>query len=735
MKTAYDKNMEQGSSNIPAIQKEFSTGGKARIEDNRPSTVLQRKLQGTMNAHVADRTLPIQRRAPKGSSHFQEIATAMGKTHGVDTSGLVATHNSSFPAQLNAEATIQGNKIHFAPGMDSDYNIRHEVAHAIDNTLNGTPKGDKIVNGQMVDTTREKVVDRMANESVSIQRKAGNTNTQNEVHLSSSSRYIVQRKLRIRGHEVEKDKAWDLANVNDQQFEKPFKEGIFRSYYVANKSFASVKEFRERLDKILLYYSVLWNVNDSTASYIHNQIVVQHGIKDHLASYEGLLTTVGFEHEFASMIESPLKGVSHLELAKSKEVMPLTGIPFILETDASDSLELVSPPFLLPTVGARPLPHPEITGQVDMQIQKTLQSAIGKKIGVEIQSFSSLLDQLQYGLGVEFRLKNKTEIQAGNLSDRATVESLRGFAGNGKLTLKPRDIKAIVVGASAKVEAVRQDLLRQGKDVSHLDHGSFPQLNFATDVSTIALFENAENDKATNKKVIKFKKEEDHLASELKKPRRGSAKLDLFYTQMIRKLAGLYAVPAQGYLRFFQGKLFDYIMQGKNDDAELRRIKEYIYYFARYVSNVKDTEVIWVKDHIVSMAVALEAADRRRILSSLCRFLKGNSSFWRPRGEYREQYVRAVQKTIKFIIFDLKLADIREIKNSERIMEIKAEKPDIEGMYAHDLTKGGARQDTYPDPKAVQQPELWPGRRLHVAEIRHGNTEDRLDEAYIEGII
>ena len=155
MKTAYDKNMEQGSSNIPAIQKEFSTGGKARIEDNRPSTVLQRKLQGTMNAHVADRTLPIQRRAPKGSSQFQEIATAMGKTHGVDTSGLVATHNSSFPAQLNAEATIQGNKIHFAPGMDSDYNIRHEVAHAIDNTLNGTPKGDKIVNGQMVDTTRE----------------------------------------------------------------------------------------------------------------------------------------------------------------------------------------------------------------------------------------------------------------------------------------------------------------------------------------------------------------------------------------------------------------------------------------------------------------------------------------------------------------------------------------------------------------------------------------------------
>ncbi|MEM9687659.1 MAG: hypothetical protein AAF934_12180, partial [Bacteroidota bacterium] len=164
MKVQVDKIQEQQRIIIPKLQKEPSTGGTATIADNRPATVYQRKLQETMRTHTAQKASPMQRKTPKGSSRFQQIATVMGEQHGVDTSGLEATHNSSFPAKLNAEATIQGNKIHFAPGMDTDYNIRHEVAHAIDNTINGTPKGDQLVNGQKVDTTREKIVDRMARE-------------------------------------------------------------------------------------------------------------------------------------------------------------------------------------------------------------------------------------------------------------------------------------------------------------------------------------------------------------------------------------------------------------------------------------------------------------------------------------------------------------------------------------------------------------------------------------------
>lgn len=194
MKTKEDNPRQHQSPTTLRVQQEPSTGGQATIVDNRPSTVHQRELQATMHnspratqerelqammrnsprsqehaalratmkAQTPPNALPVQRKTPKGSSRFQQLATAMGEQHGVDTSGLEATHNSSFPAKLNAEATIQGNNIHFAPGKDSDYNIRHEVSHAIDNALHGTPQGDIEIANLKIDTTREATVDGMA---------------------------------------------------------------------------------------------------------------------------------------------------------------------------------------------------------------------------------------------------------------------------------------------------------------------------------------------------------------------------------------------------------------------------------------------------------------------------------------------------------------------------------------------------------------------------------------------
>lgn len=162
MKAPQENTQEPQKNTVQRLQQEPSTGGEATITDNRPSSIYQCKLREGMDASVANTTAPIQRKSPRGSSRFQQIATSMGDKYGVDTSRLVATHNSSFPAQLGAAATIQGSNIHFAPNMDTDHNIKHEVAHAIDNNLHGTPKGDKLVNGQNVDTTREKIVDRIA---------------------------------------------------------------------------------------------------------------------------------------------------------------------------------------------------------------------------------------------------------------------------------------------------------------------------------------------------------------------------------------------------------------------------------------------------------------------------------------------------------------------------------------------------------------------------------------------
>ncbi len=55
MKTQADTK-EQQNTTAPKVQQEASTGGTATIEDNRPSTIYQRKLRATMDASVANNT-------------------------------------------------------------------------------------------------------------------------------------------------------------------------------------------------------------------------------------------------------------------------------------------------------------------------------------------------------------------------------------------------------------------------------------------------------------------------------------------------------------------------------------------------------------------------------------------------------------------------------------------------------------------------------------------------------
>jgi len=166
----------QSQSTIQAKQKPVQAKQKPIQAKQKPIQSKQRPVQAKQRPVQRNTTGQTKGEQPQGSAKFKEIATTMGQQHGVDTSQLKATHNSSFPDTVNAEATIQGNKIDFAPGKDTEANMKHEVAHAIDNVKNGTPKGDKVVNGQSVDTTREQTVDNMAAQP--LQRKE-NQSTEN----------------------------------------------------------------------------------------------------------------------------------------------------------------------------------------------------------------------------------------------------------------------------------------------------------------------------------------------------------------------------------------------------------------------------------------------------------------------------------------------------------------------------------------------------------------------------
>lgn len=140
-------------------------------------------------ATIQAKQKPVQRKMSKSAS----IAQTMGTQYGVDTSGLQINHNSGFPGKVGAEATIQGNKIDFAPGKDTEKNIKHEVGHYIINTQRGTPpKADKTVNGQAINTSDEKAADKIAD--TPLQRKA-ETNSDKIFLTKTGSSQVIQNKV------------------------------------------------------------------------------------------------------------------------------------------------------------------------------------------------------------------------------------------------------------------------------------------------------------------------------------------------------------------------------------------------------------------------------------------------------------------------------------------------------------------------------------------------------------
>ncbi|OJJ23021.1 hypothetical protein BKI52_01320 [marine bacterium AO1-C] len=183
-----DRNVDQSPTSQTTIQQKAQPGAKSTQQSSkssiqakqRPIQAKQKPIQAKQKP-IQAKQKPLQRNI--GNKKSAEIASTMGQQYGVDTSNLQFNHNSSFPATVNAEATIQGNKIDFAPGKDTTDNIKHEIGHHIVNTKRGTPpKADSVVNGQTVNTSDEAAADNIMkaplatqNEGSSVQLKANNS--------------------------------------------------------------------------------------------------------------------------------------------------------------------------------------------------------------------------------------------------------------------------------------------------------------------------------------------------------------------------------------------------------------------------------------------------------------------------------------------------------------------------------------------------------------------------------
>ena len=183
-------------------------------------------------------------------------------------------------------------------------------------------------------------------------------------------------------------------------------------------------------------------------------------------------TTTGFEHEFAQMVDddpknpAPLTGVSHAEVAHSQNKMPYTGMSFILETDASNAMEMVSPPFLVKTIPGKPVPEPDEVEDIDEIFKERLGELAARNLTV-----GGLIAALKSD-GIRFTLK-KIKIGSENMTPKTT--KLRSWWNN---RIKKNEL------ANIKLKPI-------SKSSGATEAGILTHVNFATDFENYRLMENA----------------------------------------------------------------------------------------------------------------------------------------------------------------------------------------------------------------------------------------------------
>lgn len=216
---------------------------------------------------------------------------------------------------------------------------------------------------------------------------------------------------------------------------------------------------------------------DTMAALVKEQLELQGEAKANPKDYAGRYTTVGLEHEFAVMTSGPLRGVSHLELAKSTERMPYHNVPYVLETDAQNALELVSPPYLIETIAEGvAVPDPDEVEKVDAMTTATLQSHVKGELTID-----TLMAGMARDPGLHFEVGNIPKKKGGavRIARENVTPKTDERLGDKPIGKKNRELSAAELGGIS-LHAAGQE----GGDKT-----ATMQVNFATDAATFHLLQ------------------------------------------------------------------------------------------------------------------------------------------------------------------------------------------------------------------------------------------------------
>lgn len=450
-------------------------------------------------------------------------------------------YNSEKPFQLQAYAYAQGTDIHLAPGQER--HLPHEAWHVVQQKqgrvkpnlqFKGTDVNDQSSLETEADLMGSKALHYTGSEralsSVSLQ---GNHTVQRVINAKSLTEFVTeQQELQKREKKLEKS----ARQKQEIPLSEPVENVSLPEEQVSSPS-AKKKKRKKKKKK-----------GKETDIPVENEVPVTY-------------TTLGFEHEFAQMTDGLLRGISHVELAKSELKMPFTGLPFILETDAGNELEMVSPPFLFETLPGIPIPDPEDVGKVDRMIEVALRQHVREdgttQIGTFMLSFGNVLGSTFHWITNK---KNKVQLEPKNMTFNTDSSVHKGLLFKGVQALNTVDLENIHIGPGNKgansgmtnpFSFTPEEAQQEGGQDGNVSGAVISQANFATDTRVIEMIRQlgtgSGDDSGVYLQELTEHFREKLLMEAFGKKRKGAEELIREVRQVKEKLVALYNREGKAY--------------------------------------------------------------------------------------------------------------------------------------------------------------------------------------------
>jgi hypothetical protein len=435
LKRAAESPFSASRASVLGLQRTIGNRATSRLLNNarhRRSAPAAGGANGVVQAKAGGVDAPIAPARANSTGLPDSIKTGLEGLSGCALDDVKVHYNSDAPARIRAKAFTKGTDIHVAPGQEQ--HVAHEGWHVVQQKQ-GRVRPTLQLKGESLndDSALEREADEMGAWAMHFTGAPAGPLEQGGVAAG-----VIQGKV-----ETSSLSAFIEEQVELQKNKKAYREVIESSEKNAKIESDVEEQGNADVNELL---DADEDENDPDDELDSPDLSAFD--ESFPAHPEKRYTTVGFEHEFGEMKDGPLTGVTHLELAESTLKMPYTGIPFFIETDASNALELVSPPFLIETLPDSPVPDADDVQAVD-ELFKTALAGIAQQAG----TMSGMIHLFETDAGLVFEMPQTLQVERKNITQNTKMNIYNNKVlgmGSDKTQVPRLDVMRIGVGTTTK---------------------------------------------------------------------------------------------------------------------------------------------------------------------------------------------------------------------------------------------------------------------------------------------